>query len=122
MLGIVSLIRRVIEGSILAILLIAFVAFLGSSETINLLIADKSVPSFLFLIVIAIVLADIIAKLIGILNSTFPDLLPKIDDRDLKRASLIKRLRPGQTVALLSGAYFARIALFIVIFALLGAS
>jgi hypothetical protein len=71
---------------------------------------------------LAIVLADLIAKFIGILGSTFPDLVPKLDDEHIKRASLIRRLRPGQTVALLSGANAARVVLFLVMFALLGAS
>ncbi len=67
-------------------------------------------------------MADLIAKFILILNSTFPDLIPSLDDDDLKRVSLIKRLRPGQTIALLSGAAAARVILFAIIFALLGFS
>jgi hypothetical protein len=111
-----------IEGSVLAILLIVIVALFGLSETVNLLVADRSVSSILFLLVLAILLADLIAKFVGIVSSTFPDLVPKLNDENLKRASLIRRLRPGQTVALLSGAYAARLALFLVIFGLLGLS
>ena len=122
MLAIVRLVRRTIEGSVSAIILIAIVAFLGWSETINALIADRGVFSILFLLMLAIVLADLIAKIIGIVDRTFPDLIPKLDDDDKKRAWLISRLRPGQTVALLSGAYAARVVLFVVIFALLGSS
>lgn len=122
MLGIIKIVRRLIEGTVLAVLIIAVAAIFGASETINLLLADGSVSSIVFLAVIAIVLADLIAKLIAILDATFPDLIPDFDELDVKRASLIRRLRPGQTVALLSGANSARIALFIAIFALLGAS
>ncbi len=122
MLAIIKLVRRTIEGSVSAIVLIALVAYLGWSETINMLIADRSVPSILFLLMLAIVLADLIAKIIMIAGRTFPDLIPKVDDDDKKRASLIGRLRPGQTVALLSGAYAARVVLFVVIFGLLGSS
>lgn len=117
-----KIVRRILEGSVSSIVLIAIIAVLGASETINLLLADRSLSSILFLTVIAIVLADIIAKLISILDSTLPDLIPRLDENDLKRASLIRRLAPGQTVALLSGAYAARIALFLLIFLLLGAS
>lgn len=122
MLAIIRLVRRTIEGSVLAIIFVAVVAFLGWSETINMLVADRGVPSILFLLMLAIVLADLIAKLIMIGGRTFPDLIPKVDDDDKKRASLIGRLRPGQTMALLSGAYAARVVLFVVIFALLGLS
>ncbi len=122
MLGIIKLVRRTIEGSILSIVIIAIVAIFGVSETINLLIAEPSVPSILFLLVLAIVLADLIGKLISILSSTFPDLIPALNDDDLKRASLIQRMRPGQTVALLSGAYVSRLLMFLVIFALMGTS
>lgn len=120
--AIIKLIRRMIEGSVSAIILIAIVAVLGWSETINLLLAERSLSSLLFLLMLAIVLADLIAKIITIAGRTFPDLIPNIDDDDKKRASLISRLRPGQTVALLSGAYAARVVLFIIIFGLLGAS
>lgn len=120
MLEIVKIIRRVIAGSVSAILFIAVGAILGVSHTINLLLADRSLGSILFLVVIALVSSDLIAKLIAIVNSTFPDLIPDLDKYALKRASLIKRLRPGQTIALLSGAYAARVALFLIIFALLG--
>ncbi len=122
MLRVVEIVRRTLEGSVLAMLLIGVVALFDVSETVNLLLAESSAQSILFLLVIAIVLADLIAKLIGIFGSTFPDLVPKLDEGDLKRASLINRLRPGQTLALLSGAYAARIFLFVLIFALLGAS
>lgn len=122
MLGIINIVRRTVEGSILSILIIAIVAMLGVSETINTLLAERSVSSILFLFVLAIVLADLIGKFISILSLTFPDLIPAVDDEDLKRASLLQRLRPGQTVALLSGAYAARLIMFLVIFALLGTS
>jgi hypothetical protein len=119
---IVALIRRMIEGSLLSIFLIGVVAVFGLSETINVLIADHSLPSIVFLLFIIILLADLIAKFIGILGVTFPDLVPKLDDDKLRRASLIRRLRPIQTVTLLSGVYAARLALFLVIFACLGMS
>lgn len=122
MLAIIRLIRRTIEGSVIAVLLIGVIAAFGWSETINLLIEDASIPSILFLFMLAVVLADLIAKIIGILGRTFPDLIPKVEDEDRKRASLIERLRPGQTVALLSGAYAGRVVFFIIIFALLGLS
>ena len=122
MLAIVKLIRRMIEGSVSAIVLIAVVAYFGWSETINTLVADRSVTSILFLLMLAIVLADLIAKMISIFGKTFPDLIPNVDDDDKKRASLISRLRPGQTMAVLSGAYAARLVLFVVIFGLLGSS
>ena len=122
MLGLLNLIRRTIEGSIVAIVLIGVVAVFGVSQTINVLLAERSVAAILFLLALAIVLADLIGKFIGIVSSTFPDLIPKVEDEDLKRASLIERLRPGQTLALLSGAHLARVAMFLVIFALLGAS
>ncbi|WP_425411061.1 hypothetical protein [Hyphococcus sp.] len=122
MLEIVKIIRRTIEGSLLAMAIIAVAAFLGTSETINILLAERSIPSILFLLMIAIVLADIIAKIITILNTTFPDLVPDVNEADRKKARLIGRLRPGQTMALMSGAYTARVFLFIAIFAALGAS
>lgn len=122
MLGLLKLVRRMIEGSVVSIVLIAVVAVLGISSTVNLLLAEPSLPSLLFLLVLAIVLADLIGKFLSILSTTFPDLIPALDEEDLKRASLIQRLRPGQTVALLSGAYAARLVMFLVIFALLGAS
>lgn len=122
MLAILKLIRRTIEGSVLAIILIGVVASFGWSGTINTLIAERSISSILFLLMLAIVLADLIARIITIAGATFPDLIPKVEDDDLKRASLIGRLRPGQTMALLSGAYAARVVMFIVIFALLGSS
>lgn len=122
MLAIIKLVRRLIEGSVSAIILLAIVAYFGLSETINVLIAERSPAAIAFLGVLAIVLADLIAKLITIFGSTFPDLIPKVDDDDKERASLISRLQPGQTVALLSGAYAARVAMFIVIFVLLGLS
>ncbi len=121
-LAIVRFVRRLIEGSIVSILLIAIVAITGWSETINMLLADRSASSLVFLIMLAVVLADLISRLITIFGSTFPDLIPKIDDTDRKRASLIRRLRPGETVALLSGAYSARVILFGLIFVLLGGS
>lgn len=122
MLGLFKLLRRIIEGSVLSIVLLAIVAALGVSSTVNLLVREPSAASLLFLLVLAIVLADLIGKFLSILSTTFPDLIPAFDDEDLKRASLIQRLRPGQTVALLSGAYAARLVMFLVIFALLGAS
>ena len=122
MLAIYKFVRRTIEGSIVAIILMAAVAALGWSPTINTLLAEQSVSAYLFLLMLAIVLADLIAKMIMIFGRTFPDLIPKVEDEDRKRASLISRLRPGQTVALLSGAYAARVALFVAIFALLGAT
>lgn len=122
MLGIINLVRRTIEGSILSILILAAVAMFGVSETINTLLAERSVPSMLFLLVLAIVLADLIGKFISILSLTFPDLIPAVGDEDLKRASLLQRLRPVQTVALLSGVYAARLVMFLVIFALIGTS
>ena len=122
MLAIVKLIRRVIEGSVSAIILLAVVAYFGWSETINTLVEDRSPTSILFLLMLAIVLADLIAKMISIFGKTFPDLIPNVDDEDKKRASLISRLRPGQTMAVLSGAYAARLILFVAIFGLLGSS
>lgn len=122
MLGLFKLLRRIIEGSILSIVILAVVALLGVSSTVSLALAEPSAASLLFLLVLAIVLADLIRKFLSILSTTFPDLIPAVDDEDLKRASLIQRLRPGQTVALLSGAYAARLVMFLVIFALLGAS
>lgn len=122
MLGIINLVRRTIEGSILSILILAVVAMFGVSETINALLAERSLPSILFLLVLAIVLADLIGKFISIVSLTFPDLIPAVGDEDLKRASLLQRLRPVQTVALLSGVYAARLVMFLVIFALIGTS
>ncbi|MBI1405509.1 MAG: hypothetical protein GC145_05230 [Caulobacter sp.] len=122
LLGILKLVRRMIEGSVMAILLIGIVAVFGVSETINRLLSDHGVSSLVFLLVLAIVLADLIGKFIGVVSATFPDIIPKLDDDHLERASLIERLRPGQTLALLSGAYAARLAMFLIIFALLGAS
>lgn len=122
MLGLLKLVRRTIEGSVVSIVLLAIVAALGVSSTVNLLVQQPSAASLLFLLVLAIVLADLIGKFISILSTTFPDLIPAVDDEDIKRASLIQRLRPGQTVALLSGAYAARLVMFLIIFALLGAS
>ena len=122
MLGLLKLVRRTIEGSVVSIVLLAIVALLGVSSTVNLLVQQPSAASLLFLLVLAIVLADLIGKFISILSTTFPDLIPAVDDEDLKRATLIQRLRPGQTVALLSGAYAARLVMFLAIFALLGAS
>ncbi|WDI32194.1 hypothetical protein PUV54_03180 [Hyphococcus flavus] len=122
MLGIVKLVRQTIEGSVVAMVLIGVVAMMGSSETINILLSDLTVTSALFLLVIAIVLADLIAKVISIFNTTFPDLVPDLDKTAVKRAWLINRLQPGQTIALLSGAYAARVALFLIIFSALGLS
>ncbi|MFW2342834.1 hypothetical protein [Brevundimonas sp.] len=122
MLGLFKLLRQIIEGSVVSIVLLAIVAVLGVSSTVNLLVREPSAASLLFLLVLAIVLADLIGKFLSILSTTFPDLIPAVDDEDLKRASLIQRLRPGQTVALLSGAYAARLFMFLAIFALLGAS
>lgn len=120
MFRVINIARRVLEGSLLSIFLIGVIAIAGISPTISMLIADRSLASLALLLVIAIVLADLIAKLIAIFQITFPDLIPKLDDGELKRASLLRRLRAGQTMALLSGAYLARIALFLLIFALLG--
>lgn len=122
MLGLFRLVRRTIEGSIISILIIAAVAILGVSGTINALLADGGVPAILFLVVLGVVLADLIGRFISILGYTFPDLIPAVGDDERKRASLIQRLRPIQTVALLSGAYAARLVMFLAIFALLGAS
>lgn len=122
MLGILNLVRRTVEGSVLSLLILGLVAVFGVSETINTLLAQRSVASLLFLLVLAIVLADLIGKFISILGSTFPDLIPELGEDDLKRASLIQRLRPVQTVALLSGAHAARLVMFLVIFALMGTS
>lgn len=122
MLGVIGIIRRIIGGSVSAILVIAIVAITGASQTINMLLAESSPLSLLFLLMLAIVLADLIAKFLSILSSTFPDLIPKLDEEKLKRAALIRQLRPGQTVALLSSAYLARLILFVAIFALLGLS
>jgi hypothetical protein len=119
-LGLISLVRRIIGGSVSAILVIAIIAITGASQTITMLIADRSAWSILFLLMLAVLLADLIAKFVGVLGAAFPDLIPKLDDEKLKRASIIQRLRPGQTVALLSGAYLARVTLFLAIFALLG--
>lgn len=121
-LGVIGIIRRIIGGSVSAILVIAIVAMTGSSQTISMLLAESSPFSLLFLLMLAIVLADLIAKFLSILSSAFPDLIPKLDDEKLKRAAIIRQLRPGQTVALLSSAYLARLVLFIAIFALLGIS
>ncbi|WP_339932430.1 hypothetical protein [uncultured Brevundimonas sp.] len=122
MLGIFNLVRRTIEGSIISVVIIAIVAVLGVSETINTLLAERSVSSILFLLVLAIVLADLIGKFLSIVSATFPDLIPAVGDDDRKRASLLQRLRPVQTVALLSGVYAARLAMFLAIFALIGTS
>ncbi|WP_417232739.1 hypothetical protein [Brevundimonas sp.] len=122
MLGIINLVRRTIEGSVISVVIIAVVAVLGVSETINTLLAERSVPSILFLLVLAIVLADLVGKFIAIVSATFPDLIPAVGDEDRKRASLLQRLRPVQTVALLSGVYAARLVMFLVIFALIGTS
>lgn len=122
MLGLVNVLRRLIEGSVVSVAILALVAILGVSQTISALIADRSLASILFLLVLAIVMADLIGKFISILSSTFPDLIPAIGRDDLNRASLIQRLRPIQTVGLLSGAYVARLAMFLFIFGLLGAS
>lgn len=122
MLGLLNLVRRLIEGSILSLLILGLVAMFGVSETINTLLADRSAASLLFLLVLVIVLADLIGKFISILSATFPDLIPELSDDDLKRASLIQRLRPVQTVALLSGAHAARLVMFGLIFALMGTS
>ncbi|MBX3481112.1 MAG: hypothetical protein KF842_11985 [Caulobacter sp.] len=122
MLGILNLVRRTIEGSVVAILLIGVIAVFRLSETINALFADHSLASLVFLLVLAIVLADLIGKFVGVVSATFPDIIPKLDDEHLERATLIERLRPGQTLALMSGAYAARLAMFLVIFALLGLS
>ncbi len=119
-LGLISLVRRILSGSVSAILVIAVIAITGASQTVTMLIADRSAWSILFLLMLAVLLADLIAKFIGVLGTVFPDIIPKLDDEKLKRASIIRRLRPGQTVALLSGAYLARVTLFLAIFALLG--
>jgi len=122
MLGLVNVLRRLIEGSVVSVLIIGLVAILGVSQTISALIADRTLASILFLLVLAIVLADLFGKFISILSSTFPDLIPAVGKDDVSRASLIQRLRPIQTVGLLSGAYAARLAMFLLIFGLLGMS
>lgn len=121
MLGIVKLVRRTIEGSVISLLIIALVAVFGVSATIEALIADRGPAAILFLLVLVVVLADLIGKFLSILGATFPDLLPAVGDEERKRASLIQRLRPVQTVALLSGAYAARLVMFLALFALMGA-
>lgn len=122
MLGIIKAVRRTLEGFVIAFVLIAVVAALGVSDTLNALLADGGPAAMVFLLVIALVLADLTGKFISIVSSTFPDLLPDLGEDDLKRASLIQRLRPFQTVALLSGAHAARLVMFLLLFALLGAS
>jgi hypothetical protein len=122
MLGIIKAVRRTLEGFVIAFLLIALMGALGASETLNALLADGGAAAMVFLVVIALVLADLIGKFISILSSTFPDLIPDLGEDDLKRASLIQRLRPFQTVALLSGAHAARLVMFLLLFALLGGS
>ncbi|GAA0867462.1 hypothetical protein GCM10009116_00350 [Brevundimonas basaltis] len=122
MLGLFRLVRRIIEGSVISILILATVAVLGVSETIGSLLADRSAAALLFLLVLVVVLADLIGKFISILSATFPDLVPAVGDDERRRASLIQRLRPVQTVGLLSGAYAARLGMFLVLFALMGAS
>lgn len=121
MLGIVKLVRRTIEGSVISVLIVGLVALLGVSATIDALLADRGPAAILFLLVLVVVLADLIGKFISIFSSTFPDLLPALGEDERKRASLIQRLRPVQTVALLSGAYAARLVMFLAIFALMGA-
>lgn len=120
MFRVVTILRRIAEGSLSSILLIGVIALAGLSPTIDVLIADGSLPAMLFLLAIAIVSADLIAKLISIFQTTFPDLIPKIDQSEFKRASLLRRLKTGQTLAVLSGAHLARVVLFLVIFASLG--
>jgi hypothetical protein len=122
LLGALTLARRIVGGSVSAILLIALVAITGASQTITQLIADRSPWSLLFLFMLAVLLADLLAKFVGMLSTVFPDLVPKLDNEKLKRASILRRLRPGQTVALLSGAYLARVTFFLAIFSLLGAT
>jgi hypothetical protein len=122
MLGVINLVRRTVEGSIISFVVIAVVAVFGLSATINALLAEITVASMAFLVVIAVVLADLIGRFIAILGLTFPDLIPDVGEGERKRASLIQRLRPGQTLALLSGAYAARLVMFLVIFALMGTS
>ena len=84
MLGLFKLLRQIIEGSVVSIILLAIVAVLGASSTVNLLVREPSAASLLFLLVLAIVLADLIGKFISILSTTFPDLIPAVDDEDLK--------------------------------------
>jgi hypothetical protein len=122
MLGLIRLVRRTIEGFIISILTISVVAVFGLSDAIAGLLAARDLASILFMLVIVVVLADLIGKFIAILGSTFPDLIPAVGDDELRRASLIQRLRPVQTVALLSGAYTARLAMFLALFALMGTS
>jgi hypothetical protein len=122
MLGLINIARRMIEGAIISVLTLTLVAVLGVSETVNTLLTVRSAFSLTFLLVLVIILADLIGKFISIFSSTFPDLLPALNEEDLKRASLIQRLRPVQTVGLLSGAYAARLAMFLIIFILLGTS
>lgn len=121
MLGIVKLVRRTIEGSVISVLIIGLVALLGVSATIDALLADRGPAAILFLLVLVVGLADLIGKFLSIFSSTFPDLLPALGEDERRRASLIQRLRPVQTVALLSGAYAARLVMFLAIFALMGA-
>jgi hypothetical protein len=122
MLTIFNYIRHTIEGSLLAIVLVVLVAVFGWSPTIETLVEDASVSSILFLVVLVILLTDMIAKLIDILARTFPDLLPKVEERDLRMAAFVDRLAPQEAIGLLAGAHIARILVFLLVFALLGAS
>lgn len=122
MLSLFKFIRRTVQGALIAIIFVTLAALLKVSPTINVLLAERTIASGLFLIVLVIVIADLIGKLIGILSAAFPDLVPKVEKSDLQLAALVERLRPGQTIALLSGAQVGRIIVFIIIFALLGAT
>lgn len=122
MLSLIKLLRRTVEGSLAAILLVAVAGIFGFSDTISLLLEERSVSSILFLIVLVIVLADIIAKLISILSTTFPDLLPKVDRDSLRLASLVNGVSPGKVFAFLAGTHLARVIVFLIVFALLGAT
>ncbi|MEH6663739.1 MAG: hypothetical protein V7678_02715, partial [Brevundimonas sp.] len=66
MLGVVNLVRRTVEGSIISFVVIAVVAVFGLSATIDALLAGISVASMAFLVVIAVVLADLIGRFIAI--------------------------------------------------------
>ena len=111
---------RVVGGSLTAILAMAGVALTGASETVSVLLAERSATSLLFLGVLTLILADLISKLVSILAATFPDVLPKVDRDTLRLASFVDRASPGQGLAVLAGTQGARVGVFLLIFALLG--
>lgn len=111
---------RTVEGAISAVLLIAIVSFFGWSPTIDQLLADHSLTSILFLVVVTILLADLIAKMIGILGKAFPDLIPRLKDKDFQLATLLQENTIGKAIMVLTGAQFGRVIIFLVIFTALG--